>query len=1365
MATSLITNKAIRQSEYISTKTVRVPRDVVERRDMGALFMCQDKRVPFGRQLTFKTADEVCRHFGVNSEQYKIAKRYFNYTEENTDKQTQISFGRWTRGSETKTYTTMLTRLHKDNFKESNGNIIGRLYDVQRDARALLLEPMEWFNVEGFDKTVQGFVAWFDSQYNTDESSDVKYRGIVAMQTRSDATPTIYYAPSADGDAWIRIDRPSDTDKQTFMLYMENACRYDTVNGYVAKSALDHFGDGDLFHCYVDDEGFPYVETWFMLDKYFDRFVKAATIEPTFNIVGDFTAEELGVYETDSSADNMTNGFIAASIANGTMYRTVESGNNSTEYKYTVWDRQHKRWDSAGINGRIDNCDFFFDTVDEMRQRMTSDVRTLKDEKTILEVVDRDTCKTYYKKYDAETNKIVDAVERLKDGVYNMESSVLFEDVEYGTVEDLDATEYEDGDIVPLVSEEDFRTRFYRLTGGVFTLVTINGEESFNIVDNYPEYNYTANDSIENLADGESADDGDYCVVLDVAGKTLHSTYYRYDGAGGEWKVVEAMRDVDIPANYPDSNDYYTITGIKKVSAEGEAEDYEPEFSEDITDAENGEFTSYVDYTADDFVRYYFVYDLAQGKFVYVRKSSDIENYPYDDFSVSSMKELYEIDLSYYTTDEDEERFLVARVSDRYTFYTSYWCYSTKTKKWSIRGGMRDIISDYPVSGILTSIPDQHNLSEIEKILSDDGMFACINKDYYPDYGEAYYSWHFSLEKWELIYSNIIRETDANYKGNDYQGIIQSSEEMANKYGYPDLNGVYHVTDDDTYWMWMEVYDLWTGYHQQFYQLVVKEDKNGDGVYFTDTETFVELQNLVTTVPATTDTTTRSATTMYVNSHTGSKYVYLEGDWRKIVLTKSAKDSVELKRLVGAEIENAITDFRTDINGVVLKITTNQTHLAPTGKETYGNKQLVYSIPFICRHDIEDFKTLASLLQSQIRIMRGLESVSVYAVKEMGKTRLEIEFEDSIGITSVTGVGANALYAEMLGFSDDSVTVKTVSSFYKESPVEAIQRISSLCNNFGSFSFMDEPIYDNTVEGGANIVGYEQSITPDEIDAICEWNKAENFMYLYAQGLREATKNDETGEYDFSFLPNSGNGLGTAIEVRGGDGHDYEELIPMSVFAATEYEEPESVTGFMFKRFNTGEFTPSVGKTDESFATLTKAEQWNAQKSETAKMKAYDEHMLNYVVRTQEFGLKRRDYFQRGKCLDGMDISTYCSEVWLKDAFATALLKLLMQYEKLTPTVSSLTLASAVMIPIIDEAGQNGMMVIPEEPLPDSTRIYIDQQTGVEESYKEIEKDGYLLQFDFVTDVKYGGKAIFYRFMYCKNGDIRKIEGYQAYQE
>jgi len=163
-------------------------------------------------------------------------------------------------------------------------------------------------------------------------------------------------------------------------------------------------------------------------------------------------------------------------------------------------------------------------------------------------------------------------------------------------------------------------------------------------------------------------------------------------------------------------------------------------------------------------------------------------------------------------------------------------------------------------------------------------------------------------------------------------------------------------------------------------------------------------------------------------------------------------------------------------------------------------------------------------------------------------------------------------------------------------------------------------------------------------------------------------------------------------------------------------------------------------------------------------MAKFDALNLNYIVRTQEFGLQKRDYFQRGKCYDGMDISTYCSEVWLKDAFSTALLKLLMQYEKLTPTISSLNLASAVMIPVVTEAEENGMIVVPEEALPNTTRIYIDQQTGVEESYKEIEKDGYLLQFDFADDEKNGGKAIFYRFMYCKNGDIRKIEGYQAYK-
>ena len=1371
MATNtFITNKAVRQTEYINTQTLRVPRDTIERRDMGAMFMTMDKRVPFDELLTFKNADEVCKHFGVNSEQYKIAKKYFDYTESNTDKQTQLSFGRWAKGDKTNTYTLMPIRFHL----ESENN-----YDYKRDAKALLIDPMKWFVAENGERTVQGFCSWFDANYNAGvDDVASKKRGIICLETRNDDTPQVYYAPSEDKTSWERVASVEANDVITFRLYIEDCIKYYADGSEIKEyDTTKRYGDGEIFKAYVqyqtDDEEPQTVEvaTYFQFNKYEGNYTKKSDVEPNFTVVANVTEEELSQLESD---------FRESSVVDGLAYRVYSDTATGYEYHYYIWDKRLKQFVDGGINGAVSssNLAFSFATVDEMESQMSDDVNTLNTESTVLRTVDRASLLTYYKKFDKETKSFVDACKRLSGGVGDLTSSILFGDIQRGTVDDLDSAELNDGDLVPLVSNDNFKTKFYKYEGGAFVLQNIKGKDEFDIFDNYPEYEYECQDSIENIGEVD-AEDGDFCLVRNVSDKSLSSSFFVYSDADEKWKPVEGMQNKDIPDYYPYG--YYTCKSVTKVGDD----DYECELEiDDTTMFSDGDIATFIDYTQEDFVKYYFVWNDGNKKWLYVRKTSAYEQYPDESVSATSLAELYNTRMSSY--DEDVTPYVVGKVVDKTSWYTTYYVYSVHDKAWSARGVARDNISDYPISGSITSVSDPYDIAELNKIISDNALIAVVNPSYNTYFGEGYYSWNFSTATWTQIYSNSARSADADSShdimSKDY---LEANEEAAQRSGYPVLDGVYHDTTNDKYYMWYERYYFTKGMCiGGFEPLITREDKNGDGKYYTSAEEYVSVDDLFNVAKP-----YEHVTTIYKNSTNGGDYVYSlavqssDGDgselqytyfWCKIVSTRAASSFVKIQRLIGSCISDSLTvdDFRTDYTGVLLKITTSQERLKPTSASKYETKPLTYTIPISCRDEIDSYEALAALIQSKIRLMRGLESVSVYCVKSYGKYHFEIEFEDTIGITSIISEDTDSTYVKNLGLY--GATVSDVSSHAKESAVDAIQRVTSMNNNYGSFAFMDEPVYDTTVNGGANVTSYETPIDADDIEKLFAWNKAENFMFMCVVGISENTTNNSDTDSDESntlrpldiySLPQNEIGLGNVVVVKGGERRDYEEVVPMAVFAATMYDEEDSINSFMFKHFDTGTFTPTVGYTPTSFSELTKAEQWSAQNAERAKKALFDERNVNYIARTQEFGLQRRDYFQQGKCYDGMDISTYCSEVWLKDAFSTALLKLLMQNEKMSPTITTLNLASAVMTPVVTEAEENGMIVVPESPLDDKTRIYIDQQTGVEGAYEEIEKDGYLLQFDFADDTKNGGKAIFYRFMYCKNGDIRKIEGLHAYRE
>jgi len=368
-------------------------------------------------------------------------------------------------------------------------------------------------------------------------------------------------------------------------------------------------------------------------------------------------------------------------------------------------------------------------------------------------------------------------------------------------------------------------------------------------------------------------------------------------------------------------------------------------------------------------------------------------------------------------------------------------------------------------------------------------------------------------------------------------------------------------------------------------------------------------------------------------------------------------------------------------------------------------------IPTFFTKYMESYEDLALALQSEIRLYSDFASVLVDWVhdgtdssgNEIG--HFEITSEDSVGLSAIVynPTDPNTDFGKRFGF--ETQEYKKSAEYPCESALEAIQRISVNYNDFGSFAFLDD--------NASN-------------EAIAKWNLTENYKYLY------------------SFSSNTTPGfqiLGTAMTLRSSYNGTHEEVIPMAIFAATYYEIADSVKNFMFQQF--ADFEPSV--------------------STESDKKTYDKAFVNYIGRTQEHG-RYRDYFQKGVCLDGTALSVYCAEVWLQDKFTTVLLDLLVNSEKIKPNMEGLEIVSAVMTPQIQKGLANGMIQVPAS-LDDITKVYIDQITGSDGSWKEILKDGFALVLNIEDDSNNGGKCFTYTLVYHKAGVIRYVNGLHAFRE
>lgn len=280
-----------------------------------------------------------------------------------------------------------------------------------------------------------------------------------------------------------------------------------------------------------------------------------------------------------------------------------------------------------------------------------------------------------------------------------------------------------------------------------------------------------------------------------------------------------------------------------------------------------------------------------------------------------------------------------------------------------------------------------------------------------------------------------------------------------------------------------------------------------------------------------------------------------------------------------------------------------------------------------------------------------------------------------------------------------------------ETLTAALDRINNTSNNAGSITF-------------------DGDLTAEQIKEVATWTNNQNVVYLYSQKVtasNAATVHNEVDGLDGVCL-----NLGTT--------GDFAAYMPMSIFACINYERVNAATNFMFNMFDND--TPTV--TDDTNADV------------------YDALKVNYLGATQQAG-KKIAFYQRGVLQgDISDIGVYCNEIWLKDALLTEFLNLLLALKQLPANSAGADTARGVMLPIIEEAKNNGV-IQPGKTLTSVQKAYITSITGDDDAWRDVELNGWWLDVTVKSEVSsLNGLveySIDYLLVYAKGDSIKKVVG------
>ncbi len=270
-------------------------------------------------------------------------------------------------------------------------------------------------------------------------------------------------------------------------------------------------------------------------------------------------------------------------------------------------------------------------------------------------------------------------------------------------------------------------------------------------------------------------------------------------------------------------------------------------------------------------------------------------------------------------------------------------------------------------------------------------------------------------------------------------------------------------------------------------------------------------------------------------------------------------------------------------------------------------------------------------------------------------------------------------------------------------------------NNFGSF-------------------GFTAILSTQQITEAATVNAGYNNVFMYS--IPCTTSNA-------SAIQTAVSGIGgcTTTLTKDTDSTQYEEMYPMLVMGATDYESVNGTQNYMFQQFP-GQL-PSI-TTDAGAA-------------------VYDTLKVNYYANTQQSG-SIVNLYQRGVMNGGANSpanqNTYANECWLKGAMQSALLTLLLDLNKISANLRGQSQVLAIVQSVIQQAVSNGTISV-GRTLTETEILYITNATGNPNAWQQVQNIGYWVTTTITTVViaNVTQYIINYTLIYAADATVNKITG------
>ncbi len=267
-------------------------------------------------------------------------------------------------------------------------------------------------------------------------------------------------------------------------------------------------------------------------------------------------------------------------------------------------------------------------------------------------------------------------------------------------------------------------------------------------------------------------------------------------------------------------------------------------------------------------------------------------------------------------------------------------------------------------------------------------------------------------------------------------------------------------------------------------------------------------------------------------------------------------------------------------------------------------------------------------------------------------------------------------------------------------------------NNFGSFVFAETLILDN-------------------VELAAAWADSQNVRYLYSEDVTSANAT----AWSAALIGLSGSALTLAQT------NEYHKIMPCAILAATDYTLRSAVQSYMYQEFSA---TPTVTTTTLS--------------------NSYDALRVNYYGQTQTAG-QNISFYQRGYmnglATDPTDMGVFANEMWLKDAFSSALLSLLLSMPQVAANKIGRSQILGTLQSVISQALYNGVVSV-GKALNNTQKEFITSITGDDKAWYKIQSVGYWVDCviqDYVTVSGTTEYKAVYTLLYSKDGTVRSVVG------